>query len=353
MNYARPQIQAMQGYTPGEQPQSLDVIKLNTNENPYPPSPRVAQALASFDPESLRRYPDPVATKLRRVAARRFDVPDERWVLTGNGSDDLLTIALRTFVAPGETVAYPWPTYSLYPILCQIQGATPLAVELDERFEPSADFLEHAEAAKLLFIARPNAPTGNAFPMKRMREFCTGFHGVVWIDEAYAEFADDNCLALVREFDNVVVSRTLSKSASLAGLRLGIALANPALIAEMMKVKDSYNVSMLSQTLATASLEDADYTAECVDKIRTSRAATLEKLREFGFETMPSAANFVFVKPPQPAETYVEHLRSKNIFVRYFPGPRTRDHVRITIGTPEQMQRLFDATARFLDHSSA
>ena len=345
MNYARNQIQNMQGYTPGEQPRSLDVVKLNTNENPYPPSPAVARALAEFDPENLRRYPDPVATELRDLGAELNGLPGRNWVLAGNGSDDLLTMALRTFADAGTAVAYPWPTYSLYPVLCDIQGARKIEIQLDSEFNLPSDFLQQASSANLLFIARPNAPTGNTFSMTEMRKVCAEFDGIVWIDEAYADFADDNCMKLVTEFDNVVVSRTLSKSASLAGLRLGLAFANPAIINEMMKVKDSYNVSMLTQELAKASLRDVEYTNNLVREIRTVRSMTSESLAELGFEVLPSQANFLFVRPPAGnASNYVEHLRANNVLVRYFPEERTRDFVRITIGTPEQMKRLLDVT---------
>jgi histidinol-phosphate aminotransferase len=349
MNYARKQIQNMQGYTPGEQPRSLDVVKLNTNENPYPPSPAVGRALAEFNSENLRRYPDPVATELRGLAAELNGLPGPEWVLAGNGSDDLLTMALRTFADSQSAVAYPWPTYSLYPVLCDIQGTKKIEIQLDSEFNLPDDVLEKAKEANLIFIARPNAPTGNAFPLNEMRKVCAEFDGVVWIDEAYADFADDNCLELVTELDIVVVSRTLSKSASLAGLRLGLAFANPAIIDEMMKVKDSYNVSMLTQELAKASLRDTEYTASLVREVQTTRSATTEALVRMGFDVLPSQANFVFVKPPKATSAYVEHLRLHNVLVRYFPEERTRDFVRITIGTPEQMRRLLEVTEYFVD----
>jgi histidinol-phosphate aminotransferase len=349
MNYARKQIQHMQGYTPGEQPRSHDIIKLNTNENPYPPSPAVGRALAEFNLEKLRRYPDPVATELRAIAAQLNGLPGPEWVLAGNGSDDLLTMALRTFADSQTAVAYPWPTYSLYPVLCEIQGTKKIEIQLDTEFNLPDDFTKKAKDANLIFIARPNAPTGNAFPMNEIRDVCGEFDGIVWIDEAYADFADDNCMELVTEFDNIVVSRTLSKSASLAGLRLGLAFANPAIVDEMMKVKDSYNVSMLTQELAKASLRDTEYTANVVREVQKTRSVTTDALVRMGFEVLPSQANFVFVKPPKTASAYVEHLRLYNVLVRYFPEPRTRDFVRITIGTPEQMRRLLEATEDFVD----
>ncbi len=349
MNYARPQIQAMTGYVPGEQPRSQTVIKLNTNENPYPPAPAVFDVLKTFDCEKLRRYPDPTAMELRELAALKNNLPNAAWVLAGNGSDDLLTIAMRTFLDPGEHLAFPWPTYSLYPVLAQIQDVQTIAVPLTDSFELPKNFLNRLEAAKLLFLARPNAPTGNAFPMARIREICQSFNGIVWLDEAYADFAADNCMSLIEQFDNVVVSRTLSKSASLAGLRLGLAFANPAIIAEMMKVKDSYNVSMLTQELAKASIADSDYTRRQVEKIRHTRSDVTHSLRALNFHVLDSQANFIFAKPPTDAAAYVEYLKSKNVFVRYFPAPETAEYVRVTIGSPEQMHVFLDHTRDFLN----
>lgn len=348
MNCIRKNIAAMAGYVPGEQPRDRQYIKLNTNENPYPPSPQVAKALGNLVCGRLRLYPDPAATRLREEAASVAGVPDSGWVLCGNGSDDLLTIAVRTFVDQGGMLASFDPSYSLYPVLAEIQGAGACMIPLDADFAMPGNAAELAGMATLLFLARPNAPTGNSFPREKVRELCRDFRGIVWIDEAYADFAEDNCLGLLAEFANVIVSRTLSKSYSLAGARLGIAFANPELITQMMKVKDSYNVGMLTQVVGTAALSDQDYMLVNAGRIRNSRETVSGHLREMGFMVLPSQANFIFCRPPMPASEYFAALRAEGVLVRYFSGERTGDYVRITIGTPDEMAALVAATRRIL-----
>ncbi len=348
MNTVRQAIAAIAGYVPGEQPRDRTYIKLNTNENPYPPSPAVAAALADFEPGCLRLYPDPVADDLRRTAAGLAGLPGPEWVLVGNGSDDLLTIGVRTLVDQGGRLACFEPSYSLYPVLAGIQGADCLAVPLAADFGLPDDAGEQARGASLLFVARPNAPTGNSFPRAAVRRLCADFSGIVWIDEAYADFADDHCLGLVEECANVVVSRTFSKSYSLAGLRLGLAYANPALVAEMMKVKDSYNVNGLTQRLGLAALRDQAYMLANVERLRATRQSTAVALAGLGFAVLPSQANFLFCRPPMGGESYFRALRDGGILVRHFPGPRTGDHVRITIGSEDEMAALLAFTRRLV-----
>jgi histidinol-phosphate aminotransferase len=347
MNYVRDIIAEIEGYVPGEQPRDRRYVKLNTNENPYPPAAAVAEALQAFDAERLRLYPDPLATDLRQEAARAFGLTAD-WTIAGNGSDDLLTIAVRTFVDQGGELAFPDPSYTLYPVLARLQGAGIRRIPLDPAFDLPEDAVEQAGNAALLFIARPNAPTGNAFGLDRMRAVCAGFRGIVWIDEAYVDFADDHCVSFVRDFPNVVVSRSLSKSYSLAGIRLGFACARPELIAEMMKLKDSYNVSMLTQAVGLAALRDPDTMLANAGRIRQTRARVSAALREAGFEVLPSQANFVFAAPPGSAAAYADALREAGILVRYFPGERTGRYVRITIGTDDEMDALLAATRSIL-----
>jgi len=348
-NLIRPNIARMRGYVPGEQPRDRRYIKLNTNENPYPPPPAVAEALSKFDPALLRLYPPPIADELRDTAAEVFGFPDRRWILCGNGSDDLLTIAVRTFVDQNASLACPDPSYSLYPVLADIQGASVRRIALDDAFDLPDDAVDQAGDASLLFIARPNAPTGNAFPLDRMHALCRDFRGVVWIDEAYADFADDHCLDFPRQYPNVVVSRTLSKSYALAGIRLGLAFAQPDLIEQMLKVKDSYNVNTLTQVLAAAALREQSWLKTTVDRIRATCERVGGELRRLGFEVLPSQTNFLFVRPPIPAETYFRRLREEGVLVRWFSGPRTKDYVRITIGTDAEMDELLAATIRILE----
>ena len=249
--FVRSTVNSMAGYTPGEQPAMGErVVKLNTNENPFPPSPKVLQAVREVEAEALRRYPNPTADTFRRAAATLHEVTPDH-LLAGNGSDDILTIVTRTFVPAGGVIAYPDPTYSLYPILAQLQDARGVAVPWEHGHQlPTAALL--ASGARAIYLANPNAPTGTFVSPDAVAELASSFPGVVLVDEAYADFADDNCLRLVHEHPNVVVSRSLSKAYSLAGLRFGYAVAQPAVIAEMMKVKDSYNCDAIAVIAATA-----------------------------------------------------------------------------------------------------
>ena len=349
MPLVRANIAAIAGYVPGEQPRDRRYTKLNTNENPYPPSPKVAAALRDFAPARLRLYPDPLAQELRQVAGEQFGfAPD--WILAGNGSDDLLTIAMRTFVDQGGKLAYLTPSYSLYPVLADLQGAAGVPVPLDPDFGLPANAAALAGDATLLLIARPNAPTGTAFPLASVERVCREFRGVVWIDEAYVDFGTDHCLEFARKYPNVVVSRTVSKSYCLAGLRLGLAFARPELIVEMMKVKDSYNASMLTQLVGVAALRDREYMEACGRRIRAARDTLSTALRKLGFVVLPSAANFIFVQPPAPAtaKEMFRQLRERGFLVRYFARDRIDTFFRITIGTEADMRAFLQATQEIL-----
>lgn len=344
VSYFRPEIDEMGGYTPGEQPRIPDLLKLNTNESPYPPSPGVTEVLRNFDTERLRLYPDPTAEGLREYIGSIYGLTKDH-VLAGNGSDDILTITVRCFASAERPVACLWPSYSLYPTLAGLQGAECIKIPLTEKFELPVDLLAQAQRANLLMIARPNAPIGNSIPKAILAEICRDFQGIVLIDEAYADFADDNCVDFVNEFPNVIISRTFSKSRNLAGLRFGFALANPKIIEGMMKMKDSYNVSMLTQALALATLKDPAYFADCVSKIRLAREMLMLGLFDCGFRVIESQTNFLFVSPPDgDGEHYFKELRSRGIIVRYFPGPETGAWVRITIGDTASVSRVFLAT---------
>ena len=342
VSYFRPAIDAMSGYTPGEQPKGNDVLKLNTNESPYPPAPGVRKMLEDFDYERLRLYPDPMATEVRSEIAALFGLTYEN-VIAGNGSDDILNIAIRCFCDAERPVAFLDPSYSLYPTLAGLQGAKCIRIPLDSTdFTMPENLLELAEPANLLIITRPNAPTGNSFPKSVMAKICENFNGVVLIDEAYADFASDNCADFVKKYPNVIVARTFSKSRSLAGLRFGYAIAHKTMIDGLMKMKDSYNVSMLTQRLALASLWDRSYFSDCVAQIKVAREMLLLGLLDIGFKVVESETNFLFASPPDgDAATYFKKLREKNVIVRYFPGPVTGKYVRISIGTEQQVSRLF------------
>lgn len=331
-------VAAMDGYTPGEQPKCPDIIKLNTNENPYPPTPKLADALASFDYSSLRKYPDPTAVSLRKRIAEIHGCSIEQ-VFAGNGSDEVLALATRAFVDDGGEVACFDPTYSLYPVLAEIRNVKCATVPLGDDF--SWKMPPAALESQLFFLTNPNAPTSVQYARQDIADFCARFGGIVLIDEAYADFADYSCMdmAVASDNRNVIVSRTLSKSFSLAGLRLGYCVGPAELIDAMYKVKDSYNLDGVTQALALAALNDLDWMRSNAAKIKETRARVAAILREHGWTMPESRTNFLFARPPDGnAGEIFNRLREKNIFVRYFKS--TPDYIRITVGTDTEMDRL-------------
>ena len=342
-SHFRPAIDALAGYTPGEQPKMTNLVKLNTNENPYPPSTRIAEALAGFAMENLHRYPDPTADALRDEIAVRCGVKREN-VICGNGSDDLLTMIFRSFTAPDRPVAVLDPSYSLYPVLAAMQEAPVIRMPLDPAtFELAGDLADLARGANLAMLTRPNAPTGNSLDRNAVERFCAGFDGVVAIDEAYADFADDNCMEFAAKYDNVLVLRTFSKSYSLAGLRLGYAIGHAALIDGLMKLKDSYNVDMLTQVIGRAAFADTATLQKHTAAIRATKARLNSELAKLGFTLVPSQSNFVFAAPPDgDGRRAFAELRREAVIVRYFPGPVTGRFIRITVGTDAEIDRLLE-----------
>jgi len=338
MSYFRPAIDRMSGYVPGEQPQDNRYIKLNTNENPYPPAPAAVKALRRMDAEKLRKYPPPLADGFRHEAAKVLGVRPEM-ILAGNGSDDLLTIIARSFAGKDDLIAYPWPTYSLYPVLAQLQEARTEAVPFGPDFalpQRLADL-----PAKIVFIANPNSPTGTMIPPSDLAWLADRISGVLVIDEAYVDFADCNCLDLTMRHGNVIVLRTLSKSYSLAGVRFGLAVADPELIAGMAKVKDSYNCDAVAIQLATVAIGQQQYLAQVVAKIRRQRLYLTRSLRKLGFEVLDSQANFIWaVIHSMPAGRIYEDLKQRGILVRYFDEPPLQAGLRITVGKPRDNQQL-------------
>ncbi len=339
----RKSVRELSAYTPGEQPKVEGLIKLNTNENPYPPSPAVARFLAKYAVDMLRLYPDPVCSALReRIAGLHGCGVDQ--VFVGNGSDEVLRVCMRAFTQPGGAAAAFEPSYSLYPVLAAAEEVGFRRVPLAEGFawaEPPADL-----DASLFFLANPNAPTGVFYPLERIEAFCRRFQGVVLVDEAYVDFSEGrNCLGLAKSLTNVLICRTLSKSFSLAGLRLGYAVGSAELIAALYKLKDSYNVDRLAQAVALAAMEDIPWMQANARKIVTTRKRVETELVKRGFEVVPSAANFLFVRPPKStsaADLFLK-LRNTNILVRYFPGPRTGDYLRVSMGTDPEMDAFLAA----------
>jgi histidinol-phosphate aminotransferase len=333
----------MTGYVPGEQPRPGEsIIKLNTNENPFPPSPRVMEAIRGLEPDQLRRYPNPTADGFRETAAQVHGLTTDM-VLAGNGSDEILAIALRTFVGPGEVVAWPDPTYSLYPVLAEIGESRAVAVPWEPGWRLPIRALS-AAAARAIFFANPNAPSGTLVPPATVRELARQTEGVVLVDEAYVDFADADCLALLGDCPNVIVSRTLSKGYALAGLRFGYALAAPALVAQMMKVKDSYNCDALATAAARAALLDRAHARAGWEAVRAERARLTTELTRRGWSVIPSQANFLLAEVPGgDAGALYRALKDRRILVRFFDKPGLTHMLRITVGRRDENDALLAA----------
>ncbi|MGK7930743.1 MAG: histidinol-phosphate transaminase [Microcystaceae cyanobacterium] len=330
------------GYVPGEQPQTTDFTKLNTNENPYPPPSEIFQSLTP-ELEKLRLYPDPISTKLRQAAAETLKVSSQQ-VLAGNGSDDILNIALRTFVNPNEVITFLDLTYSLYETIARVHGAKIVLFPTNDNFELNQPIT--SPDAKLILLASPNPPLGKHVKREYIEETIKNTKAIVLIDEAYVDFADYNHLDLLDKYENVIISRTMSKSYSLAGMRVGFAVASPAIIEQMDKVRDSYNLDRLAQTLATTALDYQEYFSKIWQNVRQTRTRLIKSLRDLDFNVPESDANFVFASPQWiEAEKLYSELKARKILVRYFKNPRTLNYVRISIGTDEEIDKLLTAIA--------
>lgn len=344
MKFQREILKNVQGYTPGEQLNQPDIIKLNTNENPYPPSPRVGEAIAAITPDEIRKYPDPMSIALRRACAERYGYADESWTLIGNGMDEILAMTIRTFVDPGGSIASVDPTYSLYDILIKLHGAEYVTYDLNENLTlPEALYTSDA---KLCFVPRPNAPTGVPATRAEMERLCETFQGIVFIDEAYADFAEDSCIDFPSRYDNVIIGRTFSKSFALCGCRVGLAVASPAIVNEFCKTKDSYNINAISQAAGLAAIQDYAYMEEQAEKIKTTRARLTKELRALGFTLPDSQANFVLAQwnGTPDAKTIFESFRDQGILIRYFNNLKgMQDKLRISVGTDEETNRLLEA----------
>jgi histidinol-phosphate aminotransferase len=336
----RANIRAMVGYVPGEQPRDGDWIKLNTNENPYPPSPKVLEAIAqALTGDRLRKYPDPLGTSFRRTAAKLFGVDPEA-ILIGNGSDDILTIATRTFVPENGMVAAFTPSYILYCSLAEIQGARFQAVPFGPNWSLGSP--EPFQNAHLTFIPNPNSPSGTMIPLGDLAAWIDALDRPVVIDEAYGDFAPESAVSLI-DRRHVVVTRSLSKSYSLAGIRFGFALADPAVIREMLKVKDSYNCDALSLVAAEAALLDQEYLQSTRSKIISTRQRLQEKLCQLGYEVTPSYANFVWCRrTDRDVRAIYEMLKQRKILVRYMNFPGYGDGLRISVGSDHEIDRLLE-----------
>ena len=352
-------IAAMSPYVPGEQPQGGGWVKLNTNENPYPPSPRACEAVRAAlgaDGAALRLYPSPDAAPLREAAAR-FHGFDAARVVAGNGSDDVLNLIIRAYAGPGRPIGMLNPSYSLYPVLAAAQAAEVIKVEVTDRLGVDVDAVARSGAA-VFFLTNPNAPLGVAFPPDVVRAVARAFSGLLVVDEAYASFADADCVALARELPNVVVTRTLSKAHALAGLRAGYALCPPGVAEVLHRVRDSYNLDRVAQAAAAAALDDRAWLGETVARVRATRERLAAALRALGWQVNPAAGNFVLAAPasarrPSSAETSAhcfEFLRARRILVRRFPNHRlTERSLRISVGTEQETDAFLRAAEAWME----
>lgn len=350
MSLFRPDIDRIAGYLPGEQPQDAGWVKLNTNENPYPPSPKVVEAISDAAKGRLNLYPDPLATKFRKAAAEEFGV-DPDWILPANGSDENLTIITRSFADTDDLVAYPYPSYILYETLADLQGArhARLLLKPDWSWDLDANkaFLQQA---KVVFVPNPNSPSGNRWSDEEILAIVPQ-QGVLVLDEAYGDFADRPHRAeLLRTpaGERIIVTKTFSKSYSLAGIRFGFAIAHPDLIFGMRKVKDSYNCDAIALAAATAAIRDQAWMQSNAAKIRATRSRLTDALTALGFYVVPSQSNFLWTTHPTGEHRRIyEALKDRKILIRYmkFPGipwakNETLDGLRITIGTDAEIDHL-------------
>ncbi len=335
-----PHIEAMSGYVPGEQPRGGTLIKLNTNENPYPPSPRALTALVAAAGEGLKRYPDPLGTVLRTAVARKHGV-DPSMVLAGNGSDDLLTIVTRAFVGPGDVAVYPEPSYILYQTLLEIQNARAAVASFRDDWTLDADaFATVARGARLVFLANPNSPSGTTLSPAQVAAIAARLDCPLVVDEAYADFAETDCVALVREYPHVIITRSFSKGYGLAGLRLGYLIARAEVVEGLTKVKDSYNCDALALAAGAAALDDQPYLATTRARILATRRRLADALPALGPAVPASAANFVWWPLGAAAEPTYRTLKDRGILVRLMRYPGRPDGLRITVGTDDEIDQL-------------
>ncbi|MFI5306289.1 MAG: histidinol-phosphate transaminase [Polyangiales bacterium] len=348
MRYERANIAAMHGYVPGKQPASRDTIKLNTNENPYPPCDAVMDALRTIDPEALRRYPQPSAEGFRGTAAKLHGLSPEQ-VVAVNGGDELLRLALTTFVEPGAPIGVCAPSYSLYPVLAEIHGSPVVSAEARDDWSLPSDLAEQMNRAgvRLLLLVNPHAPSGVLTSTAALRALAASLQGVLLVDEAYVDFVDPalghDLVRALQTSDNLLILRTLSKGYSLAGLRFGYGLGAASLIEPLLwKTRDSYNTDAIAQRLAIAALEHRAQAEQTWAKVRRERERVSRELRALGFQLPESQTNFVLARVPGGlvAGSLQQALEARGVLVRYFDEPRLRGSLRITIGNKEQNDRL-------------
>ena len=352
MNKLELNFRQVEPYVPGEQPDLPDMIKLNTNENPYPPSPKVAEALKQFDLDTLRLYPDPASTVLVDALAKKYHVKPEQ-VYTGVGSDDVLAIAFLTFFNSGKPILFPDITYSFYDVWAEMLRIPYERIPLDDEFKIRTEDYKKANGG--VIFPNPNAPTGELMTLEQIEQIIQANPDViVVVDEAYIDFGGESALPLIDKYDNLIVVQTFSKSRSMAGSRIGFAISNPVLIKYLNDVKysfNSYTMDTITIAAGTAAIKDRAYFEMTRDKIIKTREWTKQELKKLGFVFGDSRSNFIFARHPQVSgEALFEALKEKDIYVRHFSNPaRINEYLRISIGTDEQMQEFIDFLKAYIN----
>ncbi len=340
----------IQPYTAGEQPDKTDFIKLNANENPYPPSPKVIRAIREFNGENLKKYPSADAVPLRNALAKRFGLECEN-VFAGNGSDDVLALCFRAFFNSERPIIYPDITYSFYLVWCEMLKIPYETIPVDDNFNIRAEDYRRPNGG--VVIANPNAPTSIGRGLDFIREILScNRESIVIVDEAYVDFGGTSALPLLKEYENLVITQTFSKSRSMAGMRIGYALGNSEIISTLFAAKDSYNsypMDSVAIAAGIASVEDEDYFNRMISRVVSSRERLTAGLRALGFNLPDSSANFVFAEHSNhAAKDICEYLKAKDIYVRYFSKPRIDNRLRITVGTDGEIDKLLDALSDYL-----
>jgi len=332
-------FQKLSPYVPGEQPSDSVFIKLNTNENPFSPPEQILKVIRDSVDESVKKYPDPLATKLRKTIGSRYKMPCE-WIFAGNGSDEILRLSIIAFSSVNEKIVFLYPSYPLYEVLTTISDRKPCKIRLLPDFHIPDDFIScYTDCLKI--IANPDSPSGLFHPVELIEEIVKKSNRVVLIDEAYVDFAEENCLNLVKKYENVLITRSFSKSFSLAGIRLGYCFGNPDLISALFAIKDSYNLNRISQIAGIAAMKYYRVMQQNCNKIIKNREFLRKKLEQLGFNIFPSSANFLFVKLPDgQAEKIYQYLKEHKILVRYFNTPDLKDYLRITVGSRSEIYAL-------------
>jgi histidinol-phosphate aminotransferase len=342
MKYWNKTLKDMTEYVPGEQPSdSESYIKLNTNENPFPPSPKALEMMKNACNANLRLYPSPVSKKLIQIAAKKFNLAEDN-IFAANGSDELFTLIFRAFINKDEKAAFNYPSYSLYYTMSEANGISYDKIRLDSKFQIQySEFLK--EKYKLVIFCNPNNPTGTDIDKDELIQFLRKFKGLVVIDEAYVDFSGNSMIDLVNEYDNIIITRTFSKSYSLAGLRVGIAIAHKDIIKGFYKIKDSYNVDTIAQTGAAAALEDDKQLKYNIEMVLNNRDYLQEMLDSLGFISVPSVANFIFTRHPDfDSEKLYKELKKRKILIRFFKGEIQSEYIRISVGTMMEIKKLIN-----------